>query len=105
MTKFAETLQKKIKMKKNALARGFISIKILIAISRKSRKYADDRSVSTYQALMIKFKNYLRYSFNLAAQIKYQGFLALNDPKMPYRMGSLKNYCRMLESQRREQLR
>lgn len=48
MYRFADIMKKKIKMKKNALARGFISIKILISMSRKARRYADDRNITSH---------------------------------------------------------
>lgn len=89
---FHQIFLKKIKMKKNMLARGFISIKLLLTVIRKSRRYLDDRTVPTRVALMVKFKNYIRYSFMMATMVQNHGFNALNDPKMQMKPGTLVRY-------------
>jgi len=62
--------------KKLMLAQMFISIKLLLGLSKKSRRYAHP-DMGTFHALMVKFKNTIRYSFVLGALTYRNGFAAV----------------------------
>lgn len=96
MHTFKLSFKEKIRKKKNSLARGFVSVKILLGMKRKARRFADINEYGTYHALMIKFKNIIRYNFILGTVIREFGLRALNDKKMAFNYGSLQNYSEVL---------
>ena len=49
---------------------------------------------------MVKFKNYIRYSFMEFTVTQQHCFKALNDPKMGLKPGTLVRYSKLLEKQR-----